>query len=249
MGRNVRGLNLINPHNPTGWIFPKEQIIRLCDWAARSGLFVIIDEIFSSCIHDPDAQFDSFLSYRNKLTNPEKVIYVWSPSKDFGLPGTKLATIHTEMPALLKSLNRLSSISPVSTMAEDFIVKLLSDGEFLTSFKRQMVSRLRAHFSFIAEHLKRLKIAFVPASAAIFVLIDLRKHLSRSSFEAEDELMHKLEGVGLYLTPGSHMEALQPGYFRLVFACSKEELKEGICRLYKFLGRDSSGVQDIEYEQ
>lgn len=39
--------------------------------------------------------------------------------------------------------------------------------------------------------------------------------------------MHKLEGVGVYLTPGSHMEALQPGYFRLVFACSKEELKEG----------------------
>ena len=110
--------------------------------------------------------------------------------QDFGLPGAKLATIHTEMPALLKSLNRLSSISPVSTMAEDFIVKLLSDDgmrtfyqlekihlllEFLTSFKRQMVSRLRAHFNFIAEHLKRLKIAFVPASAAIFVLIDLRK--------------------------------------------------------------------------
>ncbi|KHJ90339.1 hypothetical protein OESDEN_09819 [Oesophagostomum dentatum] len=80
-GGIVRAVLIINPHNPLGAVFPPDDVVKLCDWATRNNLVVLIDESFSSCVFAPDSSFRSFLSYRSRLEKPENVMYLWSLSK------------------------------------------------------------------------------------------------------------------------------------------------------------------------
>ncbi|RCN52046.1 hypothetical protein ANCCAN_01834 [Ancylostoma caninum] len=131
-GGIVRAVLIINPHNPMGAVFPPDDVLNLCNWATRNNLMVLVDESFSSCVFMPDSPFKSFLSYRNRLEKPENVIYLWSLSKDFGIPGLKISVVHSCCPKLTESLATLELIHPVSAVAHDVATAILSDfGQFL----------------------------------------------------------------------------------------------------------------------
>ncbi|KAK5966547.1 hypothetical protein GCK32_008089 [Trichostrongylus colubriformis] len=125
-GGNVRAVLIINPHNPLGIVFPPDEVIRLCDWATRNDLVVLVDESFATCVFG-STNFSSFLTYRHRLKKPENVFYLWSLSKDFGIPGMKISVVQSSSPKLLQSLRRLELIHPVSALAHDAASALLSD--------------------------------------------------------------------------------------------------------------------------
>ncbi len=45
---HIAGIIIINPDNPTGFVYPQETLKRIVDIAARHKLFVISDEIYSN---------------------------------------------------------------------------------------------------------------------------------------------------------------------------------------------------------
>ncbi|EYC15779.1 hypothetical protein Y032_0036g3354 [Ancylostoma ceylanicum] len=197
-GGLVRAVLIINPHNPMGAVFPPDDVLKLCNWATRNNLMVLVDESFSSCVFMPDSPFKSFLSYRNRLEKPENVIYLWSLSKDFGIPGLKISVVHSCCPKLNESLATLELIHPVSAVAHDVATAILSDfGElilpinpgklpeffrvddylinWLRNFHATKLNRLSAHYKFVADHLGQMELPFYPAVAGCFVMIDFRK--------------------------------------------------------------------------
>ncbi|PIO73474.1 hypothetical protein TELCIR_04553, partial [Teladorsagia circumcincta] len=92
----------------------------------RNDLVVLVDESFTSCVFG-STNFRSFLTYRHRVMKPENVFYLWSLSKDFGIPGMKISVVQSSCPKLLKSLSRLELIHPVSALAHDAAIALLSD--------------------------------------------------------------------------------------------------------------------------
>ncbi|XGW01514.1 hypothetical protein V3C99_013995 [Haemonchus contortus] len=232
-GESVRAVVIINPHNPLGVVFPPDDVIRLCDWATKNDLVVLMDESFASCVFGPST-FKSFLSYRHRLMKPENVFYLWSLSKDFGVPGLKISLVQSSSKELLESLSRLELIHSVSALAHDAASALLSDFEWLRSFHALKLARLSAHYEFLANNLREIGLRFTPAVAGCFVMIDFRKHLRSQTFEAEMSLWQRFCDRGVMLTPGQHVLCPQPGWMRLVFSCSKYELTEGINRLRAF---------------
>ncbi|KAK5968033.1 hypothetical protein GCK32_018343 [Trichostrongylus colubriformis] len=58
-------------------------------------------------------------------------------------------------------------------------------------------------------------------------MIDFRKHLRSQTFAAEISLWQKFCDRGVIMTPGQHVLCPQPGWMRLVFSCSIDELTEG----------------------
>ncbi|KAL6741406.1 hypothetical protein Aduo_014664 [Ancylostoma duodenale] len=227
-GGIVRAVLIINPHNPMGAVFPPDDVLNLCNWATRNNLMVLVDESFSSCVFMPDSPFKSFLSYRNRLEKPENVIYLWSLSKDFGIPGLKISVVHSCCPKLTESLSTLELIHPVSAVAHDVATAILSDFDWLRNFHCTKLNRLSAHYKFVADHLTQMELPFYPAVAGCFVMIDFRKHLRSQTFEDELSLFQSLCDKGVMLTPGQHVLCQQPGWMRLVFSCDKKELIEGM---------------------
>ncbi|KAK6018914.1 aminotransferase, class I/II [Ostertagia ostertagi] len=232
-GENVRAVLIINPHNPLGIVFPVDDVIRLCNWATRNDLVVLVDESFTSCVFG-STNFRSFLTYRHRVIKPENVFYLWSLSKDFGIPGMKISVVQSSCPKLLKSLSRLELIHPVSALAHDAATALLSDFEWLRNFHSLKLARLSDHYEFLVKNLHDIGLEFTPAVAGCFVMIDFRKHLRSQTFEAELSLWKTFCDRGVMLTPGQHVLCPQPGWMRLVFSCSKSELGEGINRLRAF---------------
>ncbi|KAK6047368.1 hypothetical protein COOONC_15127 [Cooperia oncophora] len=220
-GENVRAVLIINPHNPLGIVFPAED--EQCLWF----------ESFTSCVFG-SSTFKSFLTYRHRVMKPENVFYLWSPSKDFGIPGMKISVVQSSSPKLLKSLSRLELIHPVSALAHDAASALLSDFEWLRSFHSLKLARLSDHYDLLAKSLREIGLEFTPAVAGCFVMIDFRKHLRSQTFEAELSLWQSLCDRGVMLTPGQHVLCPQPGWMRLVFSCSRSELAEGLNRLRTF---------------
>ncbi|XP_070553584.1 1-aminocyclopropane-1-carboxylate synthase-like protein 1 [Ptychodera flava] len=76
-GINIRGLFLINPHNPLGDIYSKQLLIDCLHFAKRHGLHVIVDEIYMLSVFDDDAEFTSVLSLED-LPDPDRTHFTWS---------------------------------------------------------------------------------------------------------------------------------------------------------------------------
>ncbi|VDM58847.1 unnamed protein product [Angiostrongylus costaricensis] len=236
-GEIVRAVLIINPHNPLGAVFPPEEVIQLCNWATRNNLAVLIDESFSSCVFGLSS-FKSFLSYRHQLEQPKYVAYMWSLSKDFGIPGLKISVVQTSSSELMMSLSRLELIHPVSALAHDAATVLLSDHDWLRRFHALKLAKMSAHYEFVAKHLREIGLNFIPTVAGCFIMVDFRKailsmlnldlqHLRSQTFASELSLFHSLCDRGVMLTPGQHVLAHEPGWMRLVFTCNKSELVEG----------------------
>lgn len=60
------GLVVINPNNPTGAVYSRSVIEDLIDWAARSNLLVLADEIYSKITYD-DAEYIPCASIREDV--------------------------------------------------------------------------------------------------------------------------------------------------------------------------------------
>uniref|UniRef100_A0A8R1HKF0 Aminotran_1_2 domain-containing protein n=1 Tax=Caenorhabditis japonica TaxID=281687 RepID=A0A8R1HKF0_CAEJA len=248
LDNTVAGVIIVNPHNPLGVVFPPEDVVSLCNWATSKNLRVVIDEVFANCVFDKTyCKFRPFLSYRYRVHKPENVAWMWSVSKDFGLPGLKYAVIHTANEGLRRAATKLQLYHPCSPFVQDFAAKLLSDSEWLREFHTEVTKRMAIHYRYTAENLSRLDIPFVPAQAGIFVFANFSKHCTTLDTAGELDLFDRLATSGIMLTPGVHQKCHVPGWFRLVFACTKEELEEGIRRLYTFLGSPLEPTGMIQY--
>lgn len=53
----IAGIIIINPDNPTGFVYPKETLAQIVEIARKHKLFIISDEIYSNLAFDTDAMF------------------------------------------------------------------------------------------------------------------------------------------------------------------------------------------------
>uniref|UniRef100_A0A1I7T5F4 Aminotran_1_2 domain-containing protein n=1 Tax=Caenorhabditis tropicalis TaxID=1561998 RepID=A0A1I7T5F4_9PELO len=245
----VSGVIIVNPHNPLGVTFPPEEVVSLCNWAASKNLQVVIDEVFANCVFDKsNSKFRPFLSYRHRVHRPEKVAWLWSVSKDFGLPGLKFAVIHSANEGLRQAATKLQMYYPCSPFVQDFAINLLSDSDWLREFHAEVNRRISIHYRYTAQNLERLEIPFVPAQAGIFVFADFSKYLTSLDEVGELDLFNRIASAGVMLTPGVHQKCHVFGWFRIVFACTKEELEEGFRRLFAYLGSHLNPIGTIQYD-
>ncbi|CAI4224826.1 unnamed protein product [Auanema sp. JU1783] len=245
-GNTVKGIVLINPNNPLGITFPKSQVLALGDWASGNDLSLIVDESFSNSNYG-DGESESFLSYQHELKNPSKAVWFWSLSKDFGLPGVKIATLHTPNPSLNEAISALELIYPVSALAQDFASNLLSDYDWAEQFHKTKNYRIGKHYEFVAANLRALNLDFITATSGFYVLVDFRQKMKSRTFEEEDKVWHLLIANGVFMTRGKDMRCAQPGWMRLVFGCDKDQVEEGIRRLHKMFGSTANVIGSINY--
>ncbi|TQR21129.1 pyridoxal phosphate-dependent aminotransferase [Psychrobacillus vulpis] len=74
---------ICRPNNPTGYLMPLEEIIRIADYAKRYKCEVVLDEAFLDFIDEKE----SFIPYLKDFSN---VIVVRSMTKMYAIPGLRL---------------------------------------------------------------------------------------------------------------------------------------------------------------
>ncbi|MCE0537824.1 aminotransferase class I/II-fold pyridoxal phosphate-dependent enzyme [Kineosporia rhizophila] len=89
--QRAKVLLLVNPHNPTGTAFGREELLRIAELAERHDLVVISDEIHADLVHDPH-QHIPFASLSPEIA--ARTVTLTSATKAFNIAGLRAAVAH-----------------------------------------------------------------------------------------------------------------------------------------------------------
>ncbi|XP_077980145.1 1-aminocyclopropane-1-carboxylate synthase-like protein 1 [Glandiceps talaboti] len=234
-GIKVRGLFLINPHNPTGDIYP-ESLLREClQFAKRHALHVIIDEIYLLSVFQEDTKFTSVLSLED-LPDPERTHVIWGFSKDFCMCGLRCGVLYSWNTHVIKGLSKVNTFFSVPTLVQSILHQMLQDEDWVEqTYIPANHCLLRESHEVLSNELTKLEVPHLKRSAGLFVWVNLKKFLPILSFAEELKLFHEFVENGVNISPGQSYYCSKPGWFRIVFAVPLDTLRVAIKRVAEVL--------------
>jgi len=233
---NTRAVIVNSPCNPTGALMNEEEMTRLADGLKDTNIWVIVDLCYEQLIYEPvPHNLPKILFDRMR----GRTILCGSASKSYSMTGWRCGwavgpvEVISGCNALQShSTSNASSISQKAAFAavtgpQGFV------GEMVAEYKKR---RDALHAWLTADP----RIKCVKPDGAFYLFIDISALLSpdgiRTSAEFAERLLH--EGH-VALTAGEGFDA--PGFLRISYATSVEQLKEGTKRIQNF-------IQKLEHE-
>lgn len=224
---NVRLFFLVNPHNPTGRLFTREELSLIADICDRHDVLVISDEINSYITYD-NAAFVPYgsVSTRSSLNS----VTLTSPSKAFNLQGLTYAIGIIPNEELWQ---RLESVRV--SMDFDFATNIFSLTAVTAAYQKgqewlaHLNSYLQANLDYMDAFLKvnLPQIILVRPRGGYIAWLDFRA-LGLTPDELRQVIIDKAR-VGL--TWGETFGKEGDGFERLNFACPREILQQGLEQL------------------
>ena len=217
---------LNTPSNPTGGIIPRDVLKQIADIAIRNGIKVMSDEIYESIIYE--GKHTSIASFPGMFEN---TIIVSGLSKSHAMTGWRLGwAIAPEED--IKAINKLQShsISCAVSFVQDASVEAITGPQ-------------DARDAMVAEFRKRRDLALdliseIPGTqcnvpdGAFYIFPKYDADLPSAKLA---EILLKEGHVAV--TPGSAFGPSGEGFFRLSYATSEEQIREGISRIKKVMSQ------------
>ena len=215
---------LCSPHNPTGTVHPRQDLERLAALAARYGVVVLADEIFSPLVL-PGRTHHPFVS-----VSPEAAahgIVFTSASKAWNLAGLKCAAIVTADAATRRLLERLPEELPwrVGHLGVLGSIAAFTEGE---PWLEEVLGVLDHHRHYLAELLAARipAIRYRPPEASYLAWLDCT-----ALGLGEDPSAVFLARGRVALSPGPSFGRPGRGHARLNMATSRQILAEAVDRM------------------
>lgn len=210
-----------NPHNPTGRVWSKKELIAFGEVCLGNDITIISDEIHCDLLRK-DIFFNPMASL---FPDSDKIITCMSPSKTFNLAGNLFANIVIANDALRQTYleNYLPIENPLSVVAakaaysdgNDWLLELK---EYLDDNFKYLKAQLDYHLPFTN---------FVIPDGTYLAWINVKDY-----FDTEDNLtLFFARKAGVLLEGDNMFVANANGYIRLNLACPRIRLKEGIDRI------------------
>ena len=236
-GRTVRGIILMNPHNPLGTILLRESILDILEFAKTHQLHVVFDEVFALTVFESGVQFCSVASLSEVLPDPERTHFYWGFSKDMSLSGFRCGVIYSWNAEVIKALTVLTSFHALSAPIQLTLNALLSDRNWLDRvYFPENKKRLKTARDEMALGLRQMGLRVLDCVAGFCLWVDLTGIFADDSvIRNEDSFFRRLLAEArIYIVPGSELLSQEKGWARILFACSAPERREFLRRLKKF---------------
>lgn len=216
-----------NPHNPTGRVWEKAELIKFGQLCEKNKVWVVSDEVHCDLLrhgqkHTPLAKL---------FPNSNKIVTCMAPSKTFNMAGMKIANIIIPNLALKKIwLKRHYSMeNPLS------IVGAKAAYEHAQDWLCELRIYLDNNFNFLSDYLKKYlpKAEFNISQATYLAWINIKAYLP----DEENYPMFFAKNAGVLLEGGNMFVENADGYIRLNIACPRKVLKEGLQRITHALNK------------
>lgn len=210
-----------SPHNPTGGILTRDDLVRIADIARRHDIIVISDEIYSR--HCYDAEFASYYAVSGM---PERTILVDGFSKAWAMTGWRLAFgVMPQIVAEAVGSLMLNLVSCTATFVQDAGIAALEGPDKPVQAMRDEFLRRR---NLLVEDLRSIPgITCQMPGGAFYVFPNF------SAIEPDDIKLanHILDEGGVAVLGGSTFGPYGKGFIRISYANSEENLREGVRRI------------------
>lgn len=220
---------LINsPCNPTGAVYDAGTLGAIAHFAIQHDLWILFDEIYERLVYG-DAIHRNLLQVVPEAA--ERTILINGASKAFAMTGWRIGYALGPQPVIDKMIAMQGHLtSNPCSIAQWAALEALERAEEDVERMRDAFEKRRA--SMVEALSKMPKIRFQVPSGAFYVFVDIRDTALPDDLLFCDRL---LEEEYVAAVPGRGFMA--PGFLRLSYANSLEEILEGMKRLGRFLER------------
>jgi cysteine-S-conjugate beta-lyase len=219
---NTKLFWLCHPHNPTGTVFERSDLVRLADIAEDRGLTVVSDEIWCDLLLDQDRRHVPFASLDHPAAR--RAITLLAPSKTWNLAGLGCAAAIVPEARLRRDWRAAGGglvpmVNPLGYAAAEAAWR---QGE---PWRLRLLDVVRRHCKRVVEVVAEIPgLSCVPPQATYLVWIDCR-----GTGIANPQQACEAAGLG----PSDGREFGAPGFIRLNVACPADRLEEALRRLQR----------------
>ena len=219
---------LCNPHNPTGYVWSRDELMRIIKLAQKYGVIVISDEIHGDLVlKGPD--------YTPTFSLPEEysqnLVTLVSTSKTFNVAALHAATGIVANPILrehfTRAINKYEVAEPNLLAIPGTIAAYTQGADWLHQLKKYLLDNREYLEQFISDNLPQLHV--VPGTATYLVWIDVSEVTKDSN-----ALAQKIrQETGLIINPGTYYHGNGNEFIRINIAYPLAQIKDGLTRLAK----------------
>jgi aspartate aminotransferase len=229
-------LLFVSPSNPTGAVYPPEQVAEIGRWAAEHGLWVITDEIYEHLVYG-DAQFSSMPVAAPEIV--DQCIVLNGVAKTYAMTGWRVGWMIGPADVIKAATNFESHVtSNVGNVAQAAALAAVSGdlsavAEMRTAFdrRRQTMTRMLNDIPGVVCPEPQGAFYCYPSVKALLGQ-EINGQRPQSSAELAALILDEAE---VAVVPGEAFGT--PGYFRLSCALGDSDLEEGVTRIGKLLGQ------------
>ncbi len=229
INERTKALLLVTPSNPTGTVFPREDLAEIGRLAAQHGFTVITDDPYSRFVYDTDEQLYHPAAVPELVDN---LVYLFTFSKCYAMSGWRLG--YMVVPDWLKpqimKVHDATLICPPRISQVAALAALTHPADHVADFRRTLASRR----ALICERLDRLSHAFsyVRPGGAYYVFPKiLSQHRDSYSFALD-----LLEHAGVATTPGSAFGPSGEHHLRMAYCVEEGQINAAFDRMEHFFG-------------
>lgn len=217
--KNTKAIIINSPHNPTGAIFGKDELIKLAQVVKESGVYLITDEVYDYLTYDGDDYFN--IASIKELW--PRVIRCCSFSKKYGMTGWRVGYIDTN-PDLAQQLFKIhdNAIVCASHVAQEAVyVALSSESDEI----KKNVDALKRNRDLTCQKLDELSHLFTYSKprGAYYVFPKYKSDLKSIDFS-----LKVLKEAGVIVVPGIGFGQAGEHHVRISFGGEYEEIKKAL---------------------
>ncbi|MBI2710301.1 MAG: pyridoxal phosphate-dependent aminotransferase [Actinobacteria bacterium] len=233
----TKALVFVSPSNPTGSVYPRDEIEAIGRWAHEHGIWVLTDEIYEHLVYRGH-EFHSMPAVVPELA--DRCIILNGVAKTYAMTGWRVGWMIGPADAVKAATNLQShSTSNVANVSQRAAIAALGGG-------LDDVARMRDAFARRAEVMHKMLsgidgVTCLEPEGAFYAFPSFKAVVERGSVAGRPvrstiELAEViLEEAKVAVVPGEAFAA--PGYFRMSFALGDDDLGEGVQRIADLLAR------------
>ena len=224
--KNTKMLVWCSPSNPTGVVYSKEEAEEIYEWIFKNDLWILSDELYEHLVYEGETS-PSPAIYDPELKN---TIIVNGVSKSYSMTGWRVGWLigNKSVIGLGKKIQSqaTSNVSNVSQLAAE---AALLNGLDVTNEMKIAFNRRRLFATEKINSIPNLNV--VDSTGAFYLFVDVSHYCSgKNGLNTSEEFCDwLLENYFIAFVPGEVFGT--PGFMRLSYALSDEDLDSGLSRL------------------
>lgn len=215
-----------SPQNPTGAVMSRDDLQAITRLAADRGAWLLSDEAYERLVFDGEhvspASFDGA---------HDTVLSIGCLSKTYAMTGWRLGWVAGPA-AAIDAINRvhLYTVSCAVSFVQKAAIAALDGDQGPVDTMREAYRRRRDLLVALLQEIPGVGVA--PPKGAFYVFPNIEA-FGRPS---KDVALRLVEDAGVGAVHGSAFGPAGEGYLRIAYACSEEDIREGVARMRDVLG-------------
>lgn len=227
MKKGMKMFLLINPHNPTGRVWTRDELQRLTGLCCHYGVILISDEIHGDFVFG-ETQYTPAAAISAEAA--QNCITLQSPAKTFNLPGIHVShviTANEQWRLCLGDELEKRGLHEPNVFVVPAVKSALSEETAL--WKQDMLYYIQENIKFVSEFLQReLPFLTLAKHEGTYLLWISYRDSGMSADEIWDWLVNRCR-IGIQM--GENFKSGGEGFFRINVACPRKLLKTCLKRM------------------